>query len=197
MPLADRSALVLGAGREPGRAIAAALAGAGLRLIVVDLNPDAVARAADEIVARGGRAAAHTVDPSNKLALQTLLYTVVEEQPRLDLLVNAVHVEPRSDALRLDESEWNRTLDVNLKGPFLAAQTTARAMSVTGGGLIVNVVQSPGARHAAVRAARDGLLGLSAALAEEWAPLGIRVAVVEAGGTAAADVLRLARETWP
>ena len=120
-------------------------------------------------------------DVSNKMAVQTMLYDVLEAWERIDLLVNAAHVTPHSTALKLDEWEWNRTLDVNLKGAFLVSQTVARAMQATGGGLILNVRRPEAASaHAGVRAARAGLLGLTEALAAEWAAFGVAVEVMEA-----------------
>ncbi len=195
--LAGHTALVTGAGRGAGQAIALALARAGARVVVVDLNPDATARTVAAISQAGGTARAETVDIANKMAVQTMLYDVLESWERLDLLVNAAHLRPTSPALKLDEWEWNRTLDVNLKGPFLVAQTAARAMQATGGGVIVNVIRPVEASsHAAVRAARAGLLGLSLALANEWRGLGVSVVSVEASdddAETAAAVLRRCR----
>jgi NAD(P)-dependent dehydrogenase (short-subunit alcohol dehydrogenase family) len=178
--LEESTALVTGAGRGSGQAIALALGAAGARVAVVDVNPDSAQRAADAITQAGGQARATVADVSNKLAVQTMLYEVLEVWERIDLLVNAAHVTPQSPALKLDEWEWNRTLDVNLKGAFLVSQTVARAMQATGGGLILNVIR-PGAAsaHAAVNAARAGLVGLTAALAEEWGAYGIAVESLE------------------
>jgi len=178
--LISEIALVTGAGRGIGQASALALGQAGARVAVVDVNPDSAQRTANSIVGAGGVAVAHTADVSNKLAVQTLLYAVLEQWERIDLLVNAAHVMPDSSALKLDEWEWNRVLDVNLKGPFLVSQTAARAMKETGGGLILNVLRPIEASpHAAVRAAREGLLGLTAALAAEWGAFGVRVEAAE------------------
>jgi NAD(P)-dependent dehydrogenase (short-subunit alcohol dehydrogenase family) len=186
-------ALVTGAGREYGRAIALALGRAGARVVAVDLNPDAVQAVADAIQAAGGQAEAQIVDVGHKLAVQTMLYTLLDAHPRIDALVNAAFHDPRTPALRLDEAEWNRTLDVTLKGAFLMAQTVARAMQVSGGGVIVNVLRPVEALPAVGRAAQAGLAGLTSALRAEWAPLGVRVESVLAVDpeVGAAAVLRL------
>lgn len=174
-------ALVTGAGRGVGHALALALGAAGACVAVVDVNPDSAEATAGAITRAGGTARAAVADVSNKLAVQTMLYDLLEACERIDLLVNAAHVSPASTALRLDEWEWNRTLDVNLKGAFLVSQTVARAMQATGGGLIINVLRPEAASpHAGVRAARAGLLGLTAALAEEWGAFGARVETVDA-----------------
>lgn len=204
-PLTGRIAIVTGAGRADGRAIALALGAAGATVVAVDLNPDAVQATADAITAAGGTADAHTLDPAYKLAVQTMLYTVLETRGRVDVLVNAADFEPRADALRLDEAEWNRTLDVNLKAAFLAAQTVARALkaqreaagSSATAGLILNLIRPVEAAPAAVRAARAGLVALTEALAAEWAAHGVRVAALAAGPDAAGQAVALACAAWP
>ncbi len=193
-PKGGAVALVTGAARGTGQAIAVALGRAGAQVAALDINPDGAERIAGAIVAAGGLARAEVADVSNKLAVQTMLYGVLEAWERIDLLVNAAHVTPGSAALRLDEWEWNRTLDVNLKGAFLVAQTVARAMQSTGGGLILNVVRPEAASdHAAVRAARAGLLGLTGALQDEWRPFGIQVEALEEADAAAAAETALRR----
>ena len=182
MPLLyDKVALVTGAGRGTGQAIALALGRAGARIVVVDVNPDSAQRAADAITQSGGLASVQVADVANKMGVQTMLYAVIEQWGRIDILVNAAQVTPSRAALEMDEWEWNRALDVNLKGAFLVAQTVARAMKETGGGLILNILRPAGATpHAAVRAAHEGLLGLTAALAAEWSGFGVRVELVAA-----------------
>ena len=183
-------ALVTGAGRGTGRAVALALGASGARVAAIDVNPDAAERTAADI---GPAATAHTADVSNKMAVQTLLYALLEADERLLLLVNAAHVAPGSGALKMDEWEWNRTVDVNLKGAFLMSQTAARAMKETGGGLIVNLIHRDDSAHAAVRAARAGLEGLTQTLQAEWAPLGVRVEALAAEADpvqTAAEVVR-------
>jgi len=193
--MSDGLALVTGGGRGTGRAVALALGAAGARVVVIDVNPDAAQRTASEI---GARAAAHVADVSNKMAVQTLLYGLLETGERLSVLVNAAHVAPGSAALKMDEWEWNRVVDVNLKGPFLMSQTVARAMKETGGGLILNLLRSVTGSHAAVRAAHAGLEGLTAALQAEWSPFGVQVEALAAADPAetAAEVVRRCGHRW-
>lgn len=171
----DAVAIITGAGRGAGRAAALELGRAGAIVIAVDVNPDSAQRTADAVIQAGGRAEAHSVDVSNKMAVQTMLYDVLERHPHITLLVNAAEVTPGNSALKMDEGEWDRTLDVNLKGVFLISQTVARAMKELGGGMIVNVLRDSPTSHAAIRAAREGLRGLTTALAEEWKEFGVRV----------------------
>src|SRR3970040_1359129 len=122
--LKGKIALVTGAGGETGRAIALALGRAGahagtpFRVVAIDVNPDSAQRTADEINQSGGAASAQVVDVSNKLAVQPMIYAVLDQHARVDILVNAAHVAPvlsqrdasrsmaegvGSPALRLDE----------------------------------------------------------------------------------------------
>lgn len=178
--LVGKIVVVTGAGRGTGRAVAVALAQAGARVVVVDVNPDATQQTADAITQAGGEASAQPADVSNKMSIQSVLYAVLETWRRIDVLVNAAHITPNRPALTLDEWEWNRVVDVNLKGVFLASQTAARAMRETGGGSIFNLVRpAQASSHAAVRATQAGLLGLTAALAAEWADLNVRVEAID------------------
>ncbi len=189
--LKGKVALVTGAGRGAGQALALALGQAGARVAVVDVNPDAAQRTVDAIMQAGGTAAVRLADVTSKMDVQTMLYAVLEEWKQIDILVNAARVAPHSPALKLDEWEWDRTVDVNLRGPFLVAQTVARAMQATGGGVILNVLRPAGdSPHAAVRAAREGLLGLTAALAVEWGAFNVRVETLPVSG----DLARAASE---
>jgi 3-oxoacyl-[acyl-carrier protein] reductase len=199
-PVKNKNAVVTGAGRGVGQVIALALGRAGARVAVVDVNPDAAQRTAEAITQAGGLAGAHTADVSNKMAVQTMLYAVLEQWERIDILVNAAHVTPGSSALKLDEWEWNRVVDVNLKGVFLVSQTAARAMKESGGGLIFNVLRPMEiSSHAAVLAAREGLVGLTAALAAEWAEFGVQVELVAATDPAkmAEEIILLTRPKTP
>lgn len=185
----DAVMLVTGAGRGTGAAVALALGAAGARVVAIDVNPDSAERTAEAISAAGGRAQAATADVSNKMGAQTLLYSLLEAGERLVGLVNAAHIAPTTSTLKLDEWEWNRTIDVNLKGVFLMSQTVARAMKETGGGLIVNVQRDrPAEPHAAVWAAHAALAGLTEAMAAEWAQWRVRVRLAPAAEAAALAV---------
>lgn len=178
--LVGQIAVVTGAGRGAGQAAALALARAGARVAVMDVNPDTTQQTTDAITQAGGEALAHPADVSSKMSVQTAVYAILERWGRIDVLVNAAHIAPNRAALILDEWEWNRVVDVNLKGVFLASQTVARAMKEMGGGHVLNVIRPTSeSDHAAVCAARAGLIGLTAALAGEWAAFHIIVEIVD------------------
>lgn len=195
MPLTDKVVLVTAAGRDLGLALAQGLGGAGARVVVNDVNPDAAEAAAAGIAAAGGRALARSADVANKLAIQTLHYEILDTWGRVDVLVNTAVIQPAGDVLTLDEWAWNRALDVNLKGAFLCSQTVGRAMKEQGGGLILNLLgQETGtAVHAASQA---GLLGFTRRCAAEFASYSIRVHALRpapggATGAVVAAALRL------
>lgn len=180
MTITDKIAVVTGAGRGAGQATALALAQAGARVAVIDVNPDATQQTTEAIRQSGGEASPHPADVSNKMSIQSALYAVLDTWGELDVLVNAAHITPSRPALTLDEWEWDRVMNVNLKGVFLTSQTAARAMKETGGGYIFNLVRPTSASpHAAVRATHTGLLGLTAALAAEWGEFKVKVETIE------------------
>lgn len=183
--LGGRVALVTGAGRGAGRAIA--LAEAGARVALIDVNPDALQGTANEIAGAGGQAWAHAADVGNKMAVQTAIYQVLEKWGRVDILVNAARVAPSRPALTLGEWEWSQ--DHLEMEPDAGRESQGRVSGGADGGQgdergrrwyhsqVVRPVET--GAHAAVHAGRAGLVGLTEALAAEWAPLGIKVEVVE------------------
>jgi len=173
-------ALVTGAGRGIGRAIATGLARAGATVVVNDINPDSCERVAAELAPAS---AAFHADVSNKHAVQAMIDSVIECWGRLDILVNNAGVEPQASLLTLDEWDWRRTIDVNLTGPFLCTQSAARVMKDTGGGVIVNIASIAGRAgglrdRSAYVASKTGLVGLTKECARELAAHHIRVNAV-------------------
>ena len=122
MRFRDKVVLVTGAGRGIGRAIALAFAAEGACAAVNDLNPAGAEATVDLIRRSGGQARTWIADVANKLAIQTMAQEILEAWGRIDVLVNNAGVEPHQPILTMDEWEWDRTLDVNLKGPFLLTQ---------------------------------------------------------------------------
>jgi len=178
--LSGKIALVTGAGRGIGKAIAVGLARSGATVAVNDINPDACERVAAELAPN---AAAFHADVSNKHAVQAMIDGALEKWGRLDLLINNAGVEPHASLLTLDEWDWRRTIDVNLTGPFLCSQSAARVMKDTGGGAIVNIASIAGRAfglrdRSAYVASKTGLVGLTKECARELAAYNIRVNAV-------------------
>jgi NAD(P)-dependent dehydrogenase (short-subunit alcohol dehydrogenase family) len=179
-------ALVTGAASGIGRAIALCLARSGARVAAVDLHLPGVEEAAALIQAAGAQALAVQADVSSQAAGAAVTSRVLDCWSRLDILVNNAGVSGESPFLDMDEAEWDRVLDFNLKGAFLCAQAAARAMVRAGqGGKIVNVtsvnaeVAGPGLAHYC--ASKGGLRMLTRVMALELAPHKINVNAVAPG----------------
>ena len=175
--------LVTGAGRGIGRAIALGFASAGARLAVNDITPDNLDQTVTEIRAAGAEARPFVADVANKLSVQAMVESVLESFGAVDVLVNNAGVEPHASLLAFDEWEWDRTLAVNLKGPFLMTQAIGRTMAEQGGGAVVNIASIAGRAHglndrAAYVASKMGLIGLTREAARELAAYNIRVNAV-------------------
>ena len=183
MNFTDQVVLITGAGRGIGKAIALAFAQAGARVAVNDINPDSCVKTADEISASGGQAVACHADVANKLAVQAMLIDLEDRWGRVDVLINNAGVEPHQPTVQLDEWDWNRTIDVNLKGAFICSQSVGRMMQKQGGGVIVNLASIAG-RAAGLRdrsayvASKTGLIGFTKECAREFAAYNIRVNAV-------------------
>jgi len=181
--MSNQVALVTGAGRGIGRAVAIALADAGARVCVNDINPDAARATAGHIQSGGQQAFDYAADVSKKMQVGPMIEAVRDRWDRLDILVNNAGVEPKASVLELDEWDWERTLDVNLKGTFICTQLAGRVMRDQGGGVIVNVAsiagyKSPLPNASAYCASKAGVVGFTRECAREFAAYNIRVNAV-------------------
>jgi 3-oxoacyl-[acyl-carrier protein] reductase len=182
-----RVAVVTGAGRGLGAAIAEELAARGAAVVVADVDGELAAATAGRIAATPAeplrRANSATCDVSNPAAVAALVDAVVAEHGRIDVLVNNAGVGAVAPSEELSLEVWSRTLAVNLTGTFLCAQAAARHMLPAGRGVIVNVGSVFAATgmpmRAAYAASKHGVVGLTKVLGTEWATRGIRVVAVD------------------
>jgi NAD(P)-dependent dehydrogenase (short-subunit alcohol dehydrogenase family) len=169
-------ALVTGASRGIGRATAIALAGRGVGVALVSRSGESLDAVRKEI---GGRAISIEADVSDAAAVASMVETAARKLGPIDLLVNNAGTLARKPLHELDASEWDRVLGVNLKGAYLCIRAVLPSMIERGRGRIVNVSSISGKLGtpllAAYCASKWGLLGLSAAAAEELRPKGIQV----------------------
>lgn len=190
--LAGKVAIVTGAGRGLGAAIARSLAEAGACVAVNDINPDRADRVASEIRANDGCAIGVMADVSNKFQCVTLVEAARAEWGQLDILVNNANVKPVATIFKMDEWDWDRCLDVNLKGTFLMSQLCGRVMmdeNKERGGVIVNIgtIDGKGEGLASYQASQTGIVGFGRACASEFAPYGIRVHTLLGGESPETD----------
>jgi len=140
LPLEGKTALVTGASKGVGKGIALELARQGADVAVNYNTDDAGAEAAAaEIRALGRRAFPVQADVSSSAQVDAMFERVLAAFGRLDILVNNAGIQTWKPLLELSEEEWDRVLDVNLKGCFLCTQRAARAMRGSGGGAIINI----------------------------------------------------------
>ena len=183
MSLANRVALVTGAGRGIGRALAVGLARAGARVAVNDIDPRTAQQTTADLIGEGYEAAAFPADVADPQAATQLLEAVVGRWGRVDFLINNAGVEPHNPILQFSLEDWHRTLAVNLTAPFLLSQAAGRVMKAQGGGVIVNIASIAGRafglrNRAAYVAAKQGLIGFTRECAREFAEYNIRVNAV-------------------
>jgi glucose 1-dehydrogenase len=183
--LSGRVAIITGAGRGIGRALALGLAGAGTRVVVAEIDETGGTDTAAAIVNAGGTALAVPCDAADRPSVEAMVETTVERFERVDILVNNAGVSSTYHVLDLPESEWDRVLAVNLKGVFLCSQAVGRVMAEAGRGVIINIssqlsdVARPEKAHYV--SAKGGVKMLTKALALDLAPHGIRVNAVAPG----------------
>ena len=203
-----RVAVITGAGRGLGAAIAEELAAQGAAVVVADRSEELAASTASGLRTAGRTATSRVADVSDAEQVTELFDAVMAEHGRLDVLVNNAGVGAVGPSEDLDFEVWSHTLAVNLTGTFLCAQAAARHMLPAGRGVIVNLGSLVAATGLPMRgayaASKHGVVGLTKVLATEWASRGLRVVAVDpayvrtalddadqrAGGYTAEDIAR-------
>jgi len=180
----DKVALITGASSGIGQATAEAFAAKGVRVVLAARREDDLASLANEIRDQGGKASFVTTDVSIAQDVERMVTHTLEIFGRLDYAVNNAGIEGQfSNVMDLSEEEWDRVIDINLKGTFLCLKYEARAMLASGnGGAIVNVGSINSflgfPSGAAYVSSKHALIGLTTSVSAELAPQGIRVNIV-------------------
>ncbi len=184
--LNGRVALVTGASRNIGRAIALALAAGGASVVVNARNSlDEARNVVKEIESLGGRASVSLADVADEAAVGAMVRSTVDNFGRLDILVNNAAVRDVQSIDAIDFAAWKRITGIILDGAFLCVKASLPALRASGSGAIVNIGGMSGHTGAAGRAhvvaAKLGLVGLTRALAHDLAPDHITVNCVVPG----------------
>lgn len=184
--LAGQVAVVTGAARGIGRAVAERLAGRGAAVAIVDVDDKAGRDATDALAAQGLRASYEEADLADPAQCEDVVDRVLRAWGRIDVLVNnAASLGRRVQFLDMTLQDWRSVLDVNLSAAALLGRDAARDMAARGGGVILNMTSIqqdlPVATHAAYVASKGGVAALTRAMAVELSPLGIRVNAVAPG----------------
>jgi len=178
--LNGKKALVTGAGRGLGRAIAAALAARGADVACWDLDEEGLAGTEELIRREGQNAVCRRVDVTRTVELVPAVNETSAELGGLDILVNNAGVNRQAPALEVTEECWDNIMNVNLKAPFFIAQAAVKHM--TSGGRIINITSSLSSNVLSNRvpyqSSKGGINLLTRSLALEWAPFGITVNAV-------------------
>jgi 3-oxoacyl-[acyl-carrier protein] reductase len=186
MRFANQVAIVTGAGRGIGHAIAARLASEGARVAVVSRTESNAVRTADEINARhAGLSKAYAVDVANHAGVKALAEQILSDFSRVDILVNNAGLTRDGLSMRMSEADWDVVLDTNLKGAFNFIQAVERPMIKQRSGRIINIASVAGlmgnAGQANYAASKAGLIGLTKTIARELASRSITCNAVAPG----------------
>ncbi|HEV7698807.1 MAG TPA: 2-dehydro-3-deoxy-D-gluconate 5-dehydrogenase KduD [Pyrinomonadaceae bacterium] len=183
--LAGKTALVTGASRGLGKAIAIALAEAGADVACHSRETGGASEAYDAIKKLGRRALSVAGDLADKAVPATIVDQVLRDFGRVDILINNAGMIRRSPAVDFSEADWSDVIEVNLSSVFRLAQAAGRHMVEQGSGKIVNIASllsfQGGITVPAYTASKSGVAGLTKALANEWAKHGVNVNAIAPG----------------
>jgi 3-oxoacyl-[acyl-carrier protein] reductase len=185
MTLAGQVALVTGASRGIGRAIALKLAAEGAFVVATATSEGGANATVEAITAQGGKGKAVKLDVANTAEVEALIQAIAAEQGRLDILVNNAGITKDGLLLRMKEDEWDAVLDTNLKGAFLCMKAAAKIMTKARQGRIVNIssvvgeMGNPGQVNYC--ASKAGMFGMTKSAARELAKRNVTVNAVAPG----------------
>ncbi|MCH2385336.1 MAG: 3-oxoacyl-[acyl-carrier-protein] reductase [Pedosphaera sp.] len=183
--LADKVAVVTGAGRGIGRAVALAYARMGADVACVSRTEENSAKAAVEVEALGRRAWAVAVDVSDTAAVDAAAGKILDDAGRVDILVNNAGVTRDNLLMRMSEEEWDTVINTNLKGAFNFTRALTRPFIKQRSGRIINIASVIGlignAGQSNYAASKAALIGFTKSIAKELAPRGITVNAIAPG----------------
>ncbi len=200
MRLAGKVAIITGAGAGIGRASALLFAKEGAEVVVADCDPEKGAKTVRLIKENGGVAIFVQVDVSKAADVKNMVKATVERYGKLDILINNAGIYAQADVVEATEEEWDRILDVNLKGVFLCSKYSIPEMIKGGGGSIVNIGSEAGIvgikNQVAYNVSKSGVIALTKSMAIDFAAHNIRVNCV-CPGTTETPLVRAAVERAP
>ncbi len=184
--LHGKVAIITGAGRGIGKAMALRFAGEGADIVICDLSAENMEAVSREVQEMGRTSLAFRADVSKKQDVEKLVTAAIEKFNKIDVLVNNAGVILRAPLLEMKEEDWDTVINVNLKGAFLCTQAVARQMVKKGSGRIINMSSSAGLGTAdelmiSYGAAKAGIIELTKASARALGKYGITVTAIAPG----------------
>jgi 3-oxoacyl-[acyl-carrier protein] reductase len=183
--LSNQIAVVTGAGRGIGRAIALKFAAEGADVVCVSRTAENSEKVANEVRALGRKAWAHAVDVADAASVNAAAEKILVECGKVDILVNNAGVTRDGLLMRMPDADWDTVLNTNLKGAFLVTKAFSRAMLKARSGRIINVASVIGlmgnAGQCNYAASKAGLLGFTMSAAREFGSRGITVNAIAPG----------------
>jgi NAD(P)-dependent dehydrogenase (short-subunit alcohol dehydrogenase family) len=177
--LQDQVAVITGASQGIGYGLAKLLAGAGAKVALCARSLPTLDKLCGEIIASGGHAKAFALDVTDTNKIDSVMKTIHHDFGSLDILVNNAGLGANHPATQVTEADWDRLMDVNLKGLFFCCQAAGRIMLDQGHGRIINMSSQAGEvgirEHAVYSASKGGVNLLTKVLALEWSARGVTV----------------------
>ncbi|SES40360.1 3-oxoacyl-ACP reductase FabG [Salipaludibacillus aurantiacus] len=185
MRLQGKTAIVTGAGRGIGKSTALTFAKEGANVVVADLNEEDINQVVQEIEADGGKAVSQSVNVTDREAVKSLIDYSKEIYGSVDIVVNNAGITADAQLLKMEEDQWDRVIDVNLKGVFNISQAAAAVMKEQNGGVILNASSVVGTYgnfgQTNYAATKWGVNGMTKTWAKELGRFNVRVNAVAPG----------------
>lgn len=185
MKLLDKVAIITGAGRGIGEATAKKFVQEGAKVVIADISQADVDRTVEEIKAMGGEAIGAIVDVTSLESVNKMVKETVEKYGKLDIIVNNAGITADNTLVKMSEAEFDRVIDVNLKGVYNCGQEAAKVMTEQGGGVILNASSVVGVYgnfgQTNYAATKWGVIGMTKTWAKELGKKGVRVNAVAPG----------------
>ncbi|MEI7732150.1 MAG: 3-oxoacyl-[acyl-carrier-protein] reductase [Verrucomicrobiota bacterium] len=183
--LSNQIALITGAGRGIGQAIALKLASEGADIVAIDLKPEFVTETMDKVKAMGRRAWGYGADVANAASVDEAVAKALAEAGKVDILVNNAGVTRDGLLMRMSEADWDLVLNINLKGTFLMTKALCRSLLKQRSGCIINIASVIGlignAGQCNYGASKAGVIGFTKSSAREFSSRGVRVNAIAPG----------------